>query len=79
MKKLINILLILTIVQGVLFSQDEKITIPLRFDRYYTYDQVNEAMRALNKAWPELTTLDIVGKSEENREILAMTINNPKT
>jgi len=79
MKKLIHILLILTIVQGVLFSQDEKITVPLRFDRYYTYDQLNEAMKALNKAWPELTTLEMIGKSEENREIWAMTINNPKT
>jgi hypothetical protein len=57
----------------------EKITVPLRFDHYYTYEQVVEAMKALNAAYPTLTTLDLVGKSEENREIWAMTINNSKT
>ncbi len=56
-----------------------KIEVPLRFDRYYSYDEVNEALRALNKAYPELTKLEMVGKSEEGREIYALTINNSKT
>jgi len=56
-----------------------KIEVPLRFDRYYNYDEVNEALKALNKAYPELTKLEVVGKSEEGREIYALTINNPKT
>lgn len=82
MKKLIAITKLLLIgaflaMQG--FAQSEKITVPLRFDRYYDYSQVVEALRVLNKAYPELTKLDMVGKSEENREIWAMTINNPKT
>ena len=34
---------------------------------------------ALHAAYPELTTLEVVGKSEEGREIWAMTVNNPKT
>jgi Zinc carboxypeptidase len=55
------------------------ITVPLRFDRYYTYEQVGEALRALHAAYPQLTTIDVVGKSEEGREIWAMTVNNPKT
>jgi hypothetical protein len=57
----------------------EKVTVPLRFDRYYTYDQVGEALRALHAAYPDLTAIDVVGKSEEGREIWAMTVNNPKT
>jgi hypothetical protein len=57
----------------------EKVTVPLRFDRYYTYEQVGEALRALRDAYPQLATLDVVGKSEEGREIWAMTVNNPKT
>jgi hypothetical protein len=61
------------------FTTTDKITVPLRFDHYYTYEQVGEALRALNKAYPQLTTIDVVGKSEEGREIWAMTINNPKT
>jgi len=61
------------------FSQSGKVTVPLRFDFYYTYEQVVEALKALNKAYPELTTLDLVGRSEEKREIYALTINNPQT
>lgn len=56
-----------------------KIEVPLRFDRYYTYDEVNEALKVLNKAYPDFTKLEIVGKSEEGREIYALEINNPKT
>jgi hypothetical protein len=55
------------------------IIVPLRFDRYYTYEQVGEALRALHAAYPQLTTIDVVGKSEEGRDIWAMTVNNPKT
>ncbi len=60
-------------------TQSQPITVPLRFDRYYTYEQVGEALRALHAAYPQLTTLDVVGKSEEGRDIWAMTVNNPKT
>ncbi len=57
----------------------DPITVPLRFDHYYTYEQVGEALRALNTAYPQLTTLESVGKSEEGRDVWAMTVNNPKT
>lgn len=57
----------------------DKITVPLRFDHYYTYEQVGEALRVLHAAYPQLTTIDVVGKSEEGRDIWAMTVNNPKT
>jgi hypothetical protein len=40
---------------------------------------VVDAVKALNKAYPHLTKLDIVGKSEEERAIYCMTVNNPKT
>ncbi|NQU85368.1 MAG: hypothetical protein HQ541_06370 [Mariniphaga sp.] len=62
------------------FAADKgKIEVPLRFDRYYNYDEVIIALKALNKAFPALTELDIVGQSEEGRDIYALTINNPKT
>ena len=57
----------------------QPITVPLRFDHYYTYEQVGEALRALHAAYPQLTTIEVVGKSEEGREIWAMTVNNPRT
>jgi len=61
------------------FSWSQDISVPLRFDRYYNYDELVQAMKVLNKAFPDLTSLDLVGHSEEDREIWAMTINNPKT
>ncbi len=61
------------------YTATGRITVPLRFDHYYTYEQVGEALRALHEAYPEFTTIDVVGRSEEGREIWAMTVNNPKT
>jgi hypothetical protein len=58
---------------------EHEVNIPLRFDYYYTYDMVVDALKKLNKAYPELTRLDLVGKSEEGRAIYCMTVNNPKT
>ena len=60
-------------------GQSAEVKVPLRFDFYYTYDQVCDALKALNDSFPDLTSLDLVGKSEEGREIYALTINNPKT
>lgn len=56
-----------------------QIAVPLRFDKYYTYAETVEAIKALNKAYPEITKAVLVGKSEENREIWALEINNSKT
>jgi hypothetical protein len=57
----------------------EPVTLPLRFDHYYTYDQMVSALKILNKTYPELTDLEIVGKSEEGRDIYLITINNKAT
>lgn len=59
--------------------QAQKIEVPLRFDRYYSYEQVVEALKALHSSYPALTSLEEVGKSEEQRSIWALTINNKKT
>ncbi len=65
------------IVSGSLSGQDMEV--PLRFDHYYDYDQLVAAMEALHKAYPGITTLDLVGYSDEERAIYALTISNPKT
>ena len=79
MKKLAGFTLILMLFASTLPAQKSEITVPLRFDQYYSLDQVYEALRALHKAYPQLTTLETVGKSEEGRPLMAMTVNNPKT
>ncbi len=65
--------------KALMFTTTDRITVPLRFDHYYTYEQVGEALRALNQAYPEFTSIDVVGQSEEGRDIWAMTVNNPDT
>lgn len=74
--KIITLSLLLLIINSAVA---QKIEVPLRFDRYYTYSEVNEAITQLNKAYPKLTKKVLVGKSDENREIWALEINNPET
>jgi len=71
--------MLVLILSSSLPAQKTEITVPLRFDQYYTLDQVYAALQALNKAYPQLTTLETVGKSEEGRPLMALTVNNPKT
>ncbi|MFC2154984.1 M14 family metallopeptidase [Acidobacteriota bacterium] len=59
--------------------KEHKVTIPLRFDYYYTLDMVAEALKKLHKTFPTLTKLEVVNKSEEGRPLYCMTVNNPKT
>ena len=59
--------------------KNKPVTIPLRFDYYYTYDMIVEAVEKLHQAYPQITELDLVGKSEEGRSIYCLVVNNPKT
>ncbi len=79
-----KILIALAIGTGLLFSTKSKlkaqdIVVPLRFDHYYTYEQINQALVELNKAYPALTTLQLIGQSDEGRDIWSIILNNPKT
>lgn len=65
--------------KGKVVFPEHEVTVPLRFDYFYTYEMVNDALQKLHKAYPQLTKLDLVGKSEEGRSIYCMTVNNPKT
>ncbi|MDT8400391.1 MAG: M14 family metallopeptidase [Bacteroidales bacterium] len=77
--KTIKIFSLITILLLTTVCQSQDISVPLRFDHYYSYEQVGEALEELHKAYPDLTAIEEVGKSEEGRSIWALTINNPKT
>ncbi|WP_217447658.1 M14 family metallopeptidase [Maribellus comscasis] len=80
MRRYIFLILFTAIFQsGYASGVKSKIEVPLRFDRYYNYEEVTEALKVLHNAYPEMTHLDVIGKSEEGREIYALTINNKKT
>lgn len=79
MKKTAGFALLLVFLAAALPAQRTDISVPLRFDHYYSLEQVYGALQALNKAYPGLTSLEVVGKSDEGRPLYAMTVNNPKT
>ena len=53
--------------------------IRLSFDHYYDEKETLDALSRLHKAYPKLTRLQSIGKSELGRDIWAFTINNAKT
>ncbi len=71
---------ILSISTGCAFAQSfHSGQVDLRFDRFYNYQPMTDALKALAKAYPNLLTLESIGKSSEGRDLWLMTINNPKT
>ncbi len=78
MKKQIYIFIILMVIFINPLSA-QKVEVPLRFDRYYSYEDIVKAVTLLNQSYPKLTKKVLVGKSDEGRDIWALEINNPAT
>jgi hypothetical protein len=53
--------------------------VDLRFDDYYDYEQMTAALQRLAGAYPELLTLESIGKSVAGRDMWLVTLNNPET
>jgi hypothetical protein len=53
--------------------------VELRFNRWYGYDEMSEALHDLAAAYPELLKLQSIGKSVAGRDLWLVTINNPAT
>lgn len=53
--------------------------VDLSFNRYYDWNEVEAALRTLEKAYPNFLKLRSIGKSYQGREMWYMTINNPDT
>ena len=53
--------------------------VDIAWNRYYDFPEVEDIMRRLAEAYPELLTLKSIGKSEQGRDIWLMILNNPKT
>ena len=78
-RKIFSLLVIFSLAVAVFAADEPKIEVPLRFDRYYDYNDVVKALEVLHEAYPDLTKLESVGESEEGLKIYALTINNKKT
>jgi hypothetical protein len=51
----------------------------IRFDRYYTFEELTEALQRLAAAHPELATLRSLGTSHRGRDVWLMELTNPAT
>src|SRR5215217_4010468 len=51
----------------------------VKFDRYYTYDEMTERLRRLVATYPELATMTSLAKSFQGRDVWLIEITNPKT
>jgi hypothetical protein len=49
------------------------------FNRYYTHSELNEHLRRIAAAYPELVTLTTIGHSGEGREMIVATVKAPGT
>ncbi len=65
-----------TINEGEIAITDQ---LSMSFDRFYTYDELTDFLRAACEEHPDLADMESIGKSYEGRDIWAMTLTNRKT
>ncbi|MBL4591567.1 MAG: hypothetical protein JKY96_06360 [Phycisphaerales bacterium] len=53
--------------------------VDVSWNRFYDYEEVTRIVHDLVDAYPELLTLESIGKSEQGRDLWAITLNNPET
>ncbi|MCE5195564.1 MAG: M14 family metallopeptidase [Negativicutes bacterium] len=53
--------------------------VPISFDRYYKYDEIMQYLNDVVTAYPQLASLESIGKSYEKREIPALTLTDRKS
>lgn len=57
----------------------EESRVDIAFNRFYDYDEVTALLREFAEAYPELVTLESIGKSHQGREMWLVTVNNSAT
>lgn len=53
--------------------------VDVSWNRFYNYDEMTQIIHDLVNAYPELLTLESIGKSEQGRDMWLITLNNPET
>jgi murein tripeptide amidase MpaA len=64
-----------------IFAQTKKLTPLGKYDfyHYYTHDELTNYLKDINKAFPKLTELRSMCKSQMGRDVWMLVIHNPKT
>lgn len=53
--------------------------VDIAFDRYYTYEELNDYVRQIAAAYPQIVTLEQIGFSGLGKPMYVATVNNPET
>lgn len=53
--------------------------VPISFDKYHGYTGTVDFIKAVNKAYPDITELKEIGRSSQNRPMYVLVITNKKT
>lgn len=53
--------------------------VDIAWNRFYDYDETEVLLKELVEAYPQMLTLDSLGKSELGRDMWLVTLNNPQT
>lgn len=53
--------------------------VDVAWNQFYDFDEVEQIIKDLVAAYPELLTLESLGKSEQGRDLWMITLNNPNT
>lgn len=60
-------------------GRNEAPRVQISFDRFYDYSQLTAELEKLVRAWPELLSIQSIGKSVGGRDMWLVTIQNKKT
>ncbi|MCX6563610.1 MAG: M14 family metallopeptidase [Candidatus Aminicenantes bacterium] len=61
------------------FASDPPFKVKIDFNRWHDTAEMYADMRRMEQAWPKFVKVNVIGKSFEGRDIIAVTINNPDT
>ncbi|MDR1779169.1 MAG: hypothetical protein LBR50_00375 [Tannerella sp.] len=79
MKHLTKLCLSFIVVGLVCSTASAAQKVPIKFDKYHGYTGTVEYLKAVNKAYPDITELTEIGKSSQQRPIYVLVITNRKT
>ena len=81
MSVIVSVLLIHLLSITLIFAQTKKITPLGKYDfyHYYNHDELTNYLKDINKAFPKLTELRSMCKSQMGRDVWMLVIQNPKT
>lgn len=68
-----------TVAGGLEAQASKQFKLPLHWNRLYSYTELSEISERIAATWPDFVTRISIGKSEEDRDMWMLILNNPAT